>query len=60
MCNGLDDDCNGVIDDGDVCPCQVLRNNGRLYQLCDNNYDGEELERVNAACTGARTLAIGS
>lgn len=34
-CNGLDDDCNGLVDDGDPCPgCMTFTNAGRTYQLC--------------------------
>ena len=36
-CNGLDDDCNGTIDDGTACAtsgCTVLRNAGSTYLRC--------------------------
>jgi hypothetical protein len=33
-CNGLDDDCDGTIDDGAGCPCEVETYGGHAYQLC--------------------------
>ena len=41
LCNTLDDDCNGVIDDGTACGCTRAVFEGRIYQFC----------------TGARTWA---
>lgn len=35
-CNSIDDDCNGLVDDGaDVCPCPIVENRGRTYAICD-------------------------
>lgn len=34
-CNGVDDDCSGLVDDGDACPCPLRRRSGRPYLLCD-------------------------
>jgi hypothetical protein len=39
-CNGMDDDCNGTIDDGATCAtsmCTVLRNAGSTYLRCLND-----------------------
>jgi hypothetical protein len=35
-CNGLDDDCDGVIDDGSPCPdnCETREREGSVYQFC--------------------------
>jgi len=33
-CNGLDDDCDGVIDDGAGCPCTLRHLGGKAYLFC--------------------------
>ncbi|MBW2255333.1 MAG: hypothetical protein JRI25_12135, partial [Deltaproteobacteria bacterium] len=34
VCNGIDDDCSGSIDDGDVCPCPVRSFDDHAYGFC--------------------------
>ncbi|MHC4836571.1 MAG: C-type lectin domain-containing protein [Planctomycetota bacterium] len=34
VCNGLDDDCDGEIDNGAACPCEVRQRDGRAYMFC--------------------------
>ena len=34
-CDGVDNDCNGLIDEGGVCPCPVQNFGGRSYLFCD-------------------------
>ena len=35
LCDGLDTDCDGLVDDGNPCPrCDTRTNAGRTYQLC--------------------------
>lgn len=34
VCNGLDDDCDGVVDNGAACPCDVAHLLGGSYLLC--------------------------
>jgi hypothetical protein len=34
VCDGIDNDCNGVIDDGNVCPCDAQSFGGRSYLFC--------------------------
>lgn len=37
-CDGVDQNCDGVIDDGDVCPCPVRqRDNGEAYLFCNRS-----------------------
>ncbi len=47
LCNGVDDDCSGAIDDGEACPCTLRRREGGVYLFCESgaNFDGAE-----AAC----------
>jgi len=34
VCNGLDDDCDGAIDEESVCPCDVAEYGGHAYLYC--------------------------
>ena len=45
ICNGRDDDCSGVVDDGGACACAVRYRSGVPYQLCTtgNTWDGARL-----------------
>lgn len=44
VCNGIDDNCNGSIDEGGVCPCPVVDGaTGHAYMLC-----ADELNWVDA------------
>lgn len=33
-CDGLDNNCSGVTDEGANCPCEVLQYGGHAYQFC--------------------------
>ncbi len=33
-CDGIDNDCSGLIDDGGLCPCDVFYDSGRTYLFC--------------------------
>jgi hypothetical protein len=47
-CNGLDDDCNGLVDDGVTCgTCDAVFLDGRTYQVC---YDLVTHSAAAAAC----------
>ncbi|MCC6213798.1 MAG: hypothetical protein IT376_02945 [Polyangiaceae bacterium] len=35
-CNGLDDDCDGAIDQGDLCPPQEICDHGRCVKRCSS------------------------
>jgi hypothetical protein len=35
VCNGRDDDCDGVGDDGNVCPCPTFSFATSTYMICD-------------------------
>jgi MYXO-CTERM domain-containing protein len=53
-CNGEDDDCNGVIDDGDVCEgtpedCYAYHSATSTYLAC---YDNENQPGAKAECAG--------
>jgi hypothetical protein len=47
-CDGLDNDCNGVVDDGDVCGCISLRvgddKDPRQWCLLQRSYEGARSE----------------
>jgi len=47
VCNAIDDDCDGWIDD-DVCACDVTWYGGHAYQLC---HDALSWSDAQAACT---------
>ncbi|MFO0759568.1 MAG: MYXO-CTERM sorting domain-containing protein [Byssovorax sp.] len=34
-CNGLDDDCNGQTDEGDICPMDFICDHGTCVEKCD-------------------------
>jgi Lectin C-type domain/Putative metal-binding motif len=34
VCDGTDNDCSGLIDDGGLCPCDVFYDSGRTYLFC--------------------------
>ena len=34
VCNGLDDDCDGLVDDGAVCPCDTYNEGASTYLYC--------------------------
>lgn len=36
-CNGLDDDCNGTTDEGDLCPVGLLCDKGTCVEKCGDN-----------------------
>ena len=47
-CDGVDQNCNGVIDDG-TCPCPVESYGGHAYQVCASS--DRSWEDASAACT---------
>jgi hypothetical protein len=48
LCNGIDEDCNALVDDGDgVCDCVVISSAGHGYQFCVTPRTWAEAE---AAC----------
>ncbi len=48
VCDGVDNDCNGQIDDGNVCPCTVQTLGTRSYQFCRTVADWRTAQ---ATCT---------
>ena len=38
-CNGVDDDCDGTVDDGAVCPCDTVNEGASTYLFCTNPLD---------------------
>jgi len=47
VCNGVDDDCNGTIDDGAGCPCILRHLRGSAYLFCTAR---ESWTGAQAAC----------
>jgi hypothetical protein len=47
VCNGVDDDCNGIVDDGDTCPCPAAGFEGKIYLFCD---DGSSWPQAQIFC----------
>jgi hypothetical protein len=35
VCDGVDNDCSGLVDDSAACPCQAVDIEGVVFQLCD-------------------------
>ncbi len=46
-CDALDNNCDGAIDDGGVCPCDVAEYDGGVYQFCSS---GLTWAGAKAAC----------
>jgi hypothetical protein len=61
QCDGLDNDCNGVVDDGELCTDNLICLHGRCTTVCDNDEfacsDGKTCDQgrcVESACAGVR------
>jgi len=54
-CNGLDDDCNGAVDDGILCHCQPgsTRTCGSNTGVCEAGMQTCQSDYTWGACTGA-------
>jgi hypothetical protein len=50
VCNGMDDDCNGIVDDGAVCPAGQICTNGACVSGC-----APGLTPCNGACVDLDT-----
>ena len=59
VCDAVDNDCNGAIDDGGVCSCDVAEYDGGVYQFCTA---GLTWAGAKAACLadGYAFVSIGS
>jgi MYXO-CTERM domain-containing protein len=71
-CNGLDDDCNGTTDEGDICPSGFVCDKGTCVQSCQGgefncppsklcNADGYCVDPacVNVSCSGEQVCVDG-
>jgi hypothetical protein len=41
-CNGIDDDCDGTLDDASDCPCTLQTRSGHSYLFCNERSDWHE------------------
>lgn len=48
LCNGLDDDCDGMIDNGACAPCTLSRRGTEVYLFC---LDFVDWDTARSACT---------
>ncbi len=64
LCDGADNDGDGLIDEGNVCACTTVTYNGRSYSLCDTPVDfatareacnakGQDLAKIDDASEAA-------
>lgn len=54
LCNLVDDDCDGSVDPGDTCPCDVWERGPRVYMFCTNPAPFADAEALCA--TAGHTL----
>ncbi|MFO0590735.1 MAG: DUF4114 domain-containing protein [Polyangiaceae bacterium] len=54
-CDGFDNDCNGSVDDGDICPAGKVCDNGNCVPKCG---DGEFVCDADQACDPAKGLCV--
>ncbi len=47
VCDTLDNNCDGSIDEGGVCPCEVEEYDAHAYMFCDA---GDDWDAARAAC----------
>ena len=62
ICDGLDNDCTGVADDGDgTCPCPVAWYGDRPYQICAGaNVQQRTWQQAEMACAATPGYALAS
>lgn len=60
VCDGLDNDCSGGFDEGNVCACPGVNFRGHNYLLCvrDRNWTGSRGDCPNQADGGYRLVII--
>ncbi len=58
VCDGVDTDCNGVIDDATDCPCPINHHDGGTYLFCESASPWEEAREV-CLSVGYDLVAIG-
>ncbi len=57
-CDGADEDCDGSIDEGGVCPCPVVERAGRAYLFCDATTRSWAAARVSCESVGYALVAV--
>ncbi len=50
MCDGMDDDCNGHIDDGAGCPCRFREHGSHAYLFCGSGGDRSSWTQARDFC----------
>ncbi|MBN2499054.1 MAG: hypothetical protein JXR96_30975, partial [Deltaproteobacteria bacterium] len=58
ICNGKDDDCDGVIDGVAGCPCEAAESNGHVYYFCDSASTWDEALAACQSYGGAHLATV--
>jgi hypothetical protein len=59
VCDGYDDDCDALIEEGNVCPCPVQTNNGHTYMFCNAVEKSWPASRAVCQANGYELATVG-